>query len=311
MDIEYLLWLQNFREATGNVLTPFLQLISDTAYTWLVLVPVIVYWCINKHDGLFLLFSMGISRFLNGIIKVTACAYRPFVRDTRIIPISRATGYSFPSGHTMWAAPICGGLAVLTRKKAAWFAWLCVLMIILTALARNYLGVHTPQDVVVGTLGGLLSVWLASLFMAHPEKENAILFGMLLLCAAGIVYVLVKPYPMDYVDGKLLVDPVVMTYDTFYAVGMATGLVFGRLLERKYIDFRITGLNFRGILLAVVGIVPYYLAVFAFAGKYKWIYEVLGEIFTVRGGRFMMGFIMMFWVTAVWPFVIKLTERRK
>lgn len=49
-------------------------------------------------------------------LKVTVCAYRPWVRDARIVPhgnsIITATGYSFPSGHTMNAATVFGGGAV-------------------------------------------------------------------------------------------------------------------------------------------------------------------------------------------------------
>ena len=306
MDIEYLLWLQGLREATGNVLTPFVDWLSYAAMTWLLFVPFVVYWCVNKKAGLFMIVSLCISRFLNGIIKVTACVYRPYVRDPRIIPAGhKPTGYSFPSGHTMWASPILGSLAVLTHKKSRLSAWLCGIVIILVAFSRNYLGVHTPQDVIVGTLAGLLSVWIASLIVSRPERENSFLIAGLILCILGVIYTVYKPYPMDYADGRLLVDPDRMMLDTFYAVGMMTGFIAGRWIERRYIMFRVTGLNIKGVILAVMGLLPVYFIACTFAGSYKWLYEVLEGIFTVRGGRFMMGFIFLFWTVAVWPFVIK------
>ena len=306
MDIEILLCLQNFREATGNILTPFVDWLSYSAITWLLFVPFVVYWCVNKKDGLFMIISLCISRFLNGIIKVTACVYRPFIRDPRIIPAGhKPTGYSFPSGHTMWASPILGGLAVIGRRSKL-FVSFCAVMIVLVAFSRNYLGVHTPQDVIVGTLAGLLSVWIASLIMSRPERENSFLMAGLILCVLGVIYTVYKPYPMDYVDGKLLVDPDRMMLDTVYAVGMMTGFITGRWIERRYIKFQVTGLNVRGIILAAIGLVPVYYIAGTFAGSYKWLYEVLEPIFTVRGGRFVMGFTLMFWTVAVWPFVIKL-----
>ena len=311
MDIEILLWLQNFREATNNVLTPFMDCFSFIMITWLLFVPFIVYWCISKKAGIFLIMSVVISRFLNGILKVTACAYRPSVRDARIIPAGhKPSGYSFPSGHTMWASPIFGGLAVLAWKISKLFTYLCAAMIILAAFTRIYLGVHTPQDVICGSLAGLFAVWAAHKIMQHPEHENYFLSAGILLCIAGIVYTVMKPYPMDYVDGKLLVDPDKMMLDTFYAVGMTTGFIAGRIVERKYINFHVTGLNLKGIILAVIGLVPVYFIVFTFAGSYPRVYEVL-NVFTVKGGRFVMGFIFLFWTVAVWPFVIKLTESRK
>ncbi len=44
MDIEYLLLLQNFRNAIGDALTPFLETASLFAITLLVVVPAFVYW---------------------------------------------------------------------------------------------------------------------------------------------------------------------------------------------------------------------------------------------------------------------------
>lgn len=305
MDIEILLWLQDFREATGNILTPFMNWTSHAAMTWLLFVPFVVYWCVNKKAGLFLILSVVISRFLNGIIKVTACIYRPWVRDSRIISVGhKPSGYSFPSGHTMWASPIFGGLAVLGRRSKL-FVSFCAVMIVLVAFTRNYLGVHTPQDVICGTLAGLFAVWLASFIMKRPERENSFLVAGIVLCVLGVIYTAMKPYPMDYLDGKLLVDPDKMMLDTFYAVGMMTGFITGRWIEREYIQFEVTGLNLRGVILAVIGLVPVYFIVWTFAGDYKWLLDVLGEIFTLKGGMFVMGFIFLLWTVAIWPFVIK------
>ncbi|MBQ7168941.1 MAG: phosphatase PAP2 family protein [Synergistaceae bacterium] len=311
MDIEILLWLQDFREATGNVLTPFVDWLSHASITWLLFVPFVVYWCVNKKAGLFMIVSLCISRFLNGIIKVTACVYRPYVRDPRVIPAGhKPSGYSFPSGHTMWAAPIFGGLAVIGRRSKL-FVSFCAVMIILVAFSRNYLGVHTPQDVIAGTLAGLFAVWLASVIMKRPERENSFLMAGLVLCVAGVVYTVCKPYPMDYVDGKLLVDPDRMMLDTFYAVGMMTGFIAGRWTERRYIQFRVTGINIRGVILAVIGLIPVYYIAGTFAGDYKWLFDFLGGLFTVKGGRFVMGFMLTFWTVAVWPCVIMLTGGRE
>ena len=311
MDIEILLFLQNFRESTGDTLVPAVNWLSHAAITLLLFVPFVVYWCISKKAGLFLIMSVCISRFLNGIMKVTACAYRPFVRDSRIIPAGhKPSGYSFPSGHTMWAAPIFGGLIVLTRKKSRLFAWVCGILIILVAFSRMYLGVHTPQDVIFGTIAGIFAVWLASFIMKRPERENSFLMAGLILCVLGVIYTAFKPYPMDYVDGKLLVDPDRMMLDTFYAVGMMTGFITGRWIEREYIGFSVTGLNVKGIILAVIGLIPVYFIAWTFAGDYTYLFDVLGAMFTVKGGRFAMGLILTLWTVAVWPMVIKLTGGR-
>ncbi|MBQ3399274.1 MAG: phosphatase PAP2 family protein, partial [Synergistaceae bacterium] len=303
MDIEILLWLQDFREATDNILTPAMKWLSHDLMIWPVMVPFVIYWCFSKKAGLFLIISVSASRFFNAIMKVAACVYRPWIQDPRIIPAgSRPSSYSFPSGHTMWSAPIFGGLAVLGRRSK-FAVSLCGLVIVLVAFARMYLGVHTPQDVICGTLAGLAAVWLASVIINHPEHENKYLIAGVLLCIAGIAYTVMKSYPMDYADGKLIVDPFKMTFDTFYGVGIMSGLILGRLIERKFIRFQVTGFNVKGVILAVIGLIPVYFIQATFAGDYKLLYEVLEGMFTVRGGRFVMGFMLTFWTVAAWPCV--------
>ena len=193
MDIEYLLLLQNFRESTNNVLTPFMEAISLFAVSFLIMIPVFVYWVVDKRKGLYTLASYYLCCGVNAMVKLTACVYRPWIRDPRVVPagdaISTATGYSFPSGHTVTAGPIYGGLAVVSwswKKIVSVFLILCVLI---TGFSRNYLGVHTPQDVCVGLLESALALFVMmkifSYLDEHPEKEN--LFLLLSFILTGVV----------------------------------------------------------------------------------------------------------------------------
>lgn len=305
IDIEYLLWLQNFRESTDNILTPFFNLITTIAAAGLIVIPIFIYWCINKRSGLYILVSIGISRFINSILKLTFCVYRPWIRDSRIIPdkvaIKDASGYSFPSGHVMDSTPIYGGLAVLCRKKAAFISWLCALMIILTALSRNYLGVHTPQDVLVGVLMALFSLWLTSKIFAyiyiHPEKENIFMITGLIMCVIVLLYAELKSYPMDYDSkGKLIVNYDSMIKSSLPSIGEVAGLILGRYLDRKYINFQHTGFNFKGVFLALMGITIYYLIFIEFRHA----------LFNFNHAtRLVRGLLSMMYITALWPAVIK------
>lgn len=150
MDIQYLLWLQDFRNSINNAWTPFMEFVSMFAVTYLILFPVYIYWNRDKRDGLYVLVSYYFCMVFTPLIKLTACIYRPLIRDSRIIPagdsISTTTGYSFPSGHTSTAGPLAGGMAVIFWKEKG-MRWLSVLFaaaVLLTAFSRNYLGVHTP-----------------------------------------------------------------------------------------------------------------------------------------------------------------------
>ena len=106
MDINVLYALQEFRNGTGGILAGFFS-----KMTWLgelntaIVIMAIIYWCVSKDFGVYFLMGWSGNRLVNGVLKVTVCAYRPWIRDARIVPygdsITTATGYSFPSGHTM------------------------------------------------------------------------------------------------------------------------------------------------------------------------------------------------------------------
>ncbi len=303
MDIEYLLFLQNFREATNNIFTPFLEWLSLFSITGLIFVPIIIYWCISKQTGFYIFMSFGISRILNGIAKPTVCAYRPWVRDARIIPagdsIRTATGYSFPSGHTMTATPILGSIFVTLRKSYKLISFLCLILIILVGFSRNYLGVHTPQDVLVGFILGALAIYLAGKVLSNPEHENLFFIAGLIICAVAVTYAKLKNYPMDYVDGKLLVDPLKMIGNTFGDAGILSGVIIGRWVEKKFIKFQIPKLNFSLISCVIVGLVIYAVIDQNISGLIK---NFIGSDLT----QLVRNFTRMFFVMALWPAVMKL-----
>ena len=121
MDIEYLHLLQDFRNAINDALTPFMEMISLFAVTYLMIVPAFIYWAFDKRSGLYTPASYNSCIAVNAVLKLRVCAYRQWIRDSRVLPagdaITTATGYSFPDGHTTTATPIYGGSAVSAWKK--------------------------------------------------------------------------------------------------------------------------------------------------------------------------------------------------
>ena len=109
----------------------------------------LIYWCISKRAGAFLLMNFSLANVCNTAVKNIFCIERPFIRDARLVPYAPVSGYSFPSGHTMLATGFYGGLAVWQRKRKG-FAALCVILTVLTAFTRNWLGAHTAEDVLAG-----------------------------------------------------------------------------------------------------------------------------------------------------------------
>ena len=74
MDISILLVLQDFRNGPGAFLAGFLS-----KMTWLgeintvIVIMALIYWCVSKVFGTYILMGWSGNRLVNGMLKVTAC----------------------------------------------------------------------------------------------------------------------------------------------------------------------------------------------------------------------------------------------
>ena len=202
-------------------------------------VGLIVIWCIDKKWG-FRLFYMGLlGTALNQLLKAIFLLPRPWVRDPSfsIVEAAResATGYSFPSGHTQSAVMLFGGIAMWLKKR--WVTVAVAAIILLTAFSRMYLGVHTPLDVGVSLLAGVLMLILMHFAFRYADSGRRaihILGGAgMLLCVAVILYLLLAPATAANVaefdaHGKESV---------WSLVGAMLGLLLIWWIDNKYLKF--------------------------------------------------------------------------
>lgn len=120
--MDYLLFLQNLRCASPEAVNLFLLYVSNfTGSVFLMIIPVFVYWCIDKKAGIYMTMCFSIAVFLNQTLKNIFCVLRPHVRWESIVPMDKAldgaTGFSFPSGHTTLAAGSLRRYRSLAEKK--------------------------------------------------------------------------------------------------------------------------------------------------------------------------------------------------
>lgn len=311
MDISILLALQDFRNGVGACLVSFMTKMSFIGEMNTVLIIIaLIYWCVSKSFGQYLLLGWSGNRVVNGLLKVTACVYRPWIRDARIVPdgdaLAAATGYSFPSGHSMNAAALYGGGAIRKELPKALRIVLGII-VALIAFSRSYLGVHTPQDILVGTGVGLLVMWLTVKLMAwveaHPGKDIWVMCVGIAIAVAVAVFAAVKGYPTDYdAAGKLLVDGAKMANDTYKGVGWCIGFLMGWVLERRYIHFTTDVPMIMRITRLATGLLSYYAVSLILIPLLKgWIPGAAGTIITC--------FIQMFYVSFIFPCWMKHLER--
>lgn len=306
-DIQYLLMLQELRNATGGIFDEFFNSLSKFAVDILPFLPFVIFWGVDKAWGYFFLTCHWVSELVNGLIKLTVCAYRPWIRSELIEPAgdskTAATGYSFPSGHTKTATTNYGCVFIWQKDKRRWLAVTCVILILLTGFSRNFLGVHTPQDVVVALVESILLIWVIRLVERKVNGNEKILD---ILTAIGIVvvfaslaYIQLKPYPMDYdAAGNLLVNPSKMMNDCFKACGAFLGYLIGSYVDRHYIHFEIPKGATELPAFVCVGVA------IAFSWKEYFGPATFGLALGGHWGNFITRFIMLLFAMIVWPVVI-------
>lgn len=284
--MDYLFFLQQLRESTPHWLNECIVFVSEFigGIGGLVLMA-LVYWCINKRAGTFLLMNFSLSYVCNTVVKNIFCVERPFHRDVRLEPYAPASGYSFPSGHTMLATAFYGGLAVWQRKRK-WLAALCVLLTLLTAFTRNWLGVHTLEDVLVGILCSAGIIAINSFLLRWVEKRQG------------------RDYFVFAVSVIIFVAICVLYPTGLKSAGIYGGVMLGWLIERRFIRFEISeSIGFRTITFAagivVVGLTYKVLLPMVFVSCEKQVKDML------------INFIAFFLVTAGWPMVLKLLSAKK
>ncbi|MCD7035640.1 phosphatase PAP2 family protein [Metabacillus sp. GX 13764] len=172
-DYHIISFVQGFENTQLTVIMKFLSWIGSA---WVVFVLAILSFLLFKkilmHRSEAVLFIMVVlgSAVLNQILKLLFHRSRPSLHR-----IAHASGFSFPSGHSMEAVAFYGILAFILWRHTP-VLWGRILLIIFSSamilgigVSRIYLGVHFPSDV----LGGYLcsTFWLA-LSIAYYKRAK-------------------------------------------------------------------------------------------------------------------------------------------
>ena len=284
--MEYLLYLQHLREITPEIVNEGILFLSEfMGGTGALAVIALVYWCISKRAGAFMLLNFSGAYMMNQTLKNIFCVSRPFLRDSRIQPYTTATGYSFPSGHTMLGTAVYSSAAIW-QKNRKWFVGICMFMILLTAFGRNWIGVHTPQDVIVGILVSLVVVfcqyrmllWLEN----RPEKDIMVLIISIIWAAVLLFFIPGSEKPC----------------------GIFLGVYIGWFVERRWIHFEVKGTLIRRILQYVLGM-GFVLVM------YKVLLPILANPFSETMQTVIINGFTFFSVTALWPAILRLSQKKK
>lgn len=235
--MELLYWFESIRTPA---LDTFMSLVTHLGEeTFFMLAALLVFWCVDKRRGYYLLTVGFVGTLLNQWLKIVCRIPRPWVQDPNFTIVesarAEATGYSFPSGHTQAVVGYMGGVARFTDRL--WLRLLCIALALLTAVSRMYLGVHTPMDVGVSLVIAAVLVFvlypLLESTLWFPGRMYAVIGGMLALSLAFLAFVELYPFPAD-VDAANLASAVKNAYTM---TGAVLGVLVVYFVDSRFIQF--------------------------------------------------------------------------
>lgn len=304
---DYLLWLQNFRELTHDVLTPFF--LSITTFGKFI-IPImflsLVYWCLNRKVGEFLFVVWATGFLFSQFLKMTFCINRPWLMSNKINPapdaLPEAKGYSFPSGHTAGATSVWGGLAVkLWDKKITRYT--LIALVLLVGFSRNYLGVHYPQDVIVSLVVGITILFVLNKAFNKIDDDKKMSLKIFVTDLALFLFVVIfiplkaKFFPVEDVDFYNSQLP------GFYNnLGNIIGYITGWYLCRENVKYSTDVSWLKRIARYLPGMAIFFLLYFNAKA-------VLVADFGSIKGSFLYGALLAMFVTLFYPWIFTKIEK--
>ncbi|MEM4723877.1 MAG: phosphatase PAP2 family protein [Candidatus Hadarchaeum sp.] len=214
-------WLQSFRSPVLDALFRGSTFLGDERF-YLLLIP-LLYWVVDKRLAIRLSFVYLGSAYLNTLLKAAFAVPRPSFPAVQVL--DQAEGYAFPSGHAQTASTVWSYLAIQAQRT--WFWVTAALVILLVALSRVYLGVHYPQDVLVGTL---LAFFIVAAYDSFVRRYGARIAQLPLSAKLGLGCAV-----------PLLLLALHAEKDTVSAMAACLGLSTGVALEYEYVRFQCAG----------------------------------------------------------------------
>lgn len=263
--IQYLLILQDFREFSNGVFDNLFLFVTMLGENFILLsFATAIYWVVNKKAGIFLFFNLAISVILNLFVKLTACINRPWILDSRVCPIEQALpqadGYSFPSGHTARAMGVWGSICYWWWNNK-FIRYASLFIVLLVGFSRNYIGVHTPQDVIVSIILGILIILGLSKILTwidYKPNRDLIIFTLLLFLGVLIylfLYIKCANQMLTYDTTIHSINPLAMKHSEYGKLGFFYGVLCGWIIEKRFVNFNTEKLFVtKKIIITVVGL---------------------------------------------------------
>ena len=212
-----------------------------------------IFWCVSKQEGYYLLTAGLGGTVFNQFLKIFCRIPRPWVLDENFTIVEsareRATGYSFPSGHSQNAVGTYGGIALWTGKRAV--RVVTVIIAVVICFSRLYLGVHTPKDVLVGGLSALVLLLILRPLMKKGDSRinRMVLLILTVMALCYLIFMYTASFPAE-TDPANLAEAMKNAHVLF---SCSMGFLIIHELDMRYIHFETKAVWYVQIIKVAVG----------------------------------------------------------
>lgn len=258
----------------------------------------IVFWCVDKRQGYYIMSVGFLGTIANQFLKLWFRIPRPWVKDPNFTILEAAkegaSGYSFPSGHTQSSVGTFGGLAYTVKNKAVRTA--AIVIAVLVPFSRMYIGVHTPQDVLVAAAMAIVFMLvLRPVVFSKKGKYIPILLAVMAAIAVGfLLFVELYAFP-ENIDMHNLESG---RKNAYTLLGALAGMLIVYFVDEKWIRFPVKAVWWAQILKVAGGLG----VVMVIKSCLK---TPLEAVFGVLPGRAVRYFLIVLFAGIVWPLTFR------
>ena len=264
--------------------------------TVFLVISLLFFWCINKREGYYILICGLLGTVINQAMKLTFKIPRPWVKDPSFTIVesarAEATGYSFPSGHTQNVSTTFGAIGLYSKRAPVRI--ISVIIVVLVAFSRMYLGVHTPLDVCVSlAIGAAIITLLYPVFSSDSRfaKFMPIIVSVSVAITAGLVlYVFLMPS-----EGVDLHNLSSGRENACTLLGCTLALVPVYIIDRRYLNFETKAAWYSQALKLLGGLLGVLIIKVGLSSPLVWLFD---NEYVARSVRY---FLIVVFAGIIWP----------
>ena len=298
--MEFLYLLEKIRVPVLNeFMLAITTLGEETAF---LVIAMVLFWCVDKYIGYYTLSVGFVGTIANQFMKLWFRIPRPWILDPDFTILEQAreaaSGYSFPSGHTQSAFGTFGSIAYTTKNKKIQIT--AIVIPVLVAFSRMYIGVHTPLDVGVSILVAAILIFaLKPIALENNRRCMPVLLGSMLALAIGFLcFVELYRFPAD-IDTHNYESGFKNAYTLF---GALLGMLMVYIVDEKWLNFPTKAVWWAQILKVFIGLI---IVLIVKSGTKDVLNLLLGE----SVGRAVRYFLTVVTAGILWPLSFKWFSR--